>query len=119
MTGWQRLSIAAAGLSGAMAVGFAAIAAHGLDGKAADWIGRGAHFQLIHAVALLALGLGRGDGPWLKAAALLWGAGIILFSGALYVVALTGLPVTALVPVGGCAFILGWLTVMISAIIAI
>jgi uncharacterized membrane protein YgdD (TMEM256/DUF423 family) len=98
-----------------MAVAFAAIAAHGLDGRAADWIGRGAHFQLIHAVALLALGLGQSDGPWLKAAALLWGTGTLLFSGALYLMALAGLKLSSLVPVGGSAFILGWLAVMISA----
>ena len=59
---WQRLCVLVAGLSGAMAVAFAAMSAHGTEAQAADWLERGSRFQLIHAVVLLVLGLGRGQG---------------------------------------------------------
>lgn len=112
---WQRLCVLIAGLSGAMAVGFAARGAHGVEAQAADWIARGAHFQLIHAVVLAVLGLGKGQGRWLKAASVLFTLGSILFSGSLYAMALASLPVIYLVPVGGSCFILGWLALACGA----
>ncbi len=112
---WQRGCVLLAGLSGAMAVGFAAMSAHGMDGQAADWLERGSRFQLIHAVALLALGLGKGQGRWLKASSVLFLLGSILFSGSLYAMALASLPVVYLVPVGGSCFILGWLALACGA----
>jgi uncharacterized membrane protein YgdD (TMEM256/DUF423 family) len=116
MVKWQRLCLLAAGLGGAMAVGFAALSAHGMDGQAADWLERGSRFQLIHAVALLVLGLGRGQGRWLKASSALFLLGSILFSGSLYAMALASLPVVYLVPAGGTCFILGWLALAIGAL---
>ena len=113
---WQRLCVLAAGISGAMAVGFAAMSAHGMEGQAADWLERGSRFQLIHAVALLVLGLGRGQGRWLKASSALFLLGSILFSGSLYAMALASLPVVYLVPVGGSCFILGWVALAIGAL---
>jgi len=112
---WQRLCVLAAGISGAMAVGFAARGAHGVEAQAADWLERGSRFQLIHAVALLGLGVGRGQGRWLKAASVLFTLGTILFSGSLYAMALASLPVVYLVPGGGACFILGWLALACSA----
>jgi len=112
---WQRLCVVVAGISGAMAVGFAAMSAHGMEGQAADWLERGSRFQLIHAVVLLALGVGRGQGRWLKAASLLFLLGTILFSGSLYAMALASWPVVFLVPAGGSCFILGWLALAGSA----
>ncbi len=112
---WQRVCTFLAGLNGAMAVGVAAMSAHGMDGQAADWLQRGSRFQLIHAVVLLALGLGTGQGRWLKAASLLFLLGSILFSGSLYAMALASLPVVYLVPVGGSCFILGWLALACGA----
>ena len=113
---WQRTCVLLAGLSGAMAVGFAAMSAHGMDGQAADWLERGSRFQLIHAVALMAMGLGKGQGRWLKASSLLFLLGSILFSGSLYAMALAHLPVVFLVPAGGSCFILGWLALGVSAL---
>ena len=112
---WQNLCVLLGGLSGAMAVSFAAMGAHGVDGQAADWLGRGSHFQLVHAAVLVALGLGQGRGRWLKAASALFLLGSILFSGSLYAMALASLPVVFLVPVGGSCFILGWLALACSA----
>jgi uncharacterized membrane protein YgdD (TMEM256/DUF423 family) len=112
---WQRLCVLVAGISGATAVGLAAMGAHGVEPQAADWISRGSHFQLIHAVVLAVLGLGKGQGRWLKAASVLFALGSILFSGSLYAMALASLPVVFLVPVGGSCFILGWLALAASA----
>ena len=112
---WQRLCILAAGINGAIAVGVAAMAAHGLDEQASDWLQRGSRYQLIHAVVLLCLGLGRGQGRWLKAASLLFLLGSILFAGSLYAMALASWPVVFLVPAGGSCFILGWVALACSA----
>ena len=113
---WQRISVAAAGLIGATAVGFAAYGAHGLDGQAAEWIEKGSRFALIHAVALLALGVGRGQGGGLKLAALFFVVGAVLFSGTLFLMAVTALRPVFLVPIGGTSFILGWLAVFSAAL---
>ena len=113
---WQKLCVLLGGLNGAMAVGFAAMSAHGMEGQAADWLERGSRFQLIHAVVFLALGLGRGQGRWLKAASLMFLLGSILFSGSLYAMALASWPVVFLVPAGGTCFILGWLALACGAL---
>ena len=112
---WQRLCLLVAGLSGAMAVGFAAMGAHGFEEPAAKFLDVGSRFQLIHAVVLLALGLGKGQGRWLKASSVLFLLGTILFSGSLYAEALASLPVNHLIPVGGSCFILGWLALACGA----
>lgn len=112
---WQRFCILAAGLSGAMAVGIAAMGAHGYEEQAAKWLELGSRYQLIHAVILAALGFGKAQGRWLKASSLLFGLGTILFSGSLYAMALASLPVVYLVPAGGTCFILGWLALAGSA----
>jgi uncharacterized membrane protein YgdD (TMEM256/DUF423 family) len=98
-----------------MAVGLAAMGAHGVEAQAADWLERGSRFQLIHAGVLLVLGLGRGQGRWLKAASSLFLLGSILFSGSLYAMALASSPIVFLVPVGGSCFILGWLALACGA----
>lgn len=112
---WQRFCVLAAGLSGAIAVGLAAMGAHGLEEQAAKWVELGSRYQLIHAVVLAALGFGKGQGRWLKASSLLFGLGTILFCGSLYAMALASLPVVFLVPAGGTCFILGWLALACSA----
>jgi uncharacterized membrane protein YgdD (TMEM256/DUF423 family) len=113
---WRRLCLVVAGLSGAMAFALAAYSAHGLEGKAADWAGKASLYQLIHAAVLLAFANGRGEGRWLKAASAFFVAGIVLFSGTLYVMALTDLKPTFIVPFGGFSFIFGWLCVAAAAL---
>jgi uncharacterized membrane protein YgdD (TMEM256/DUF423 family) len=100
-----------AGLNGAMAIAFAAWGAHGIDGQAAQWVERASQFQLIHAVALLALARPCGEG-WrlVRPAAGLMVAGVVLFSGSLYLKALgIGLPIPMATPIGGISMILAWL----------
>ena len=72
-------------LSAALAIGAGAFGAHGVaDAKAADWLRTGGLYQLVHAVAAIALtGVARG------AAALLL-AGAAIFALSLYIMALGG-----------------------------
>lgn len=91
-------------LSGAIAVIAGAYGAHGATGKAALWLTTGAHYQLVHAAAGLAM-LARARLP---AALLLVGAAV--FSGTLYAMALGGpLWLGAVTPLGGLGMILGWM----------
>jgi uncharacterized membrane protein YgdD (TMEM256/DUF423 family) len=95
-----------AALSAALAVAAGAFGAHGAAGKAAEWLATGATYQMIHAVAAIALA-GRADarGPgWTLL------AGAALFAVTLYVMALGGPRwLGAVTPVGGALMIGGWL----------
>lgn len=97
----------AAALSAAVAVGAGAFGAHGAAGPLeAKWLATGGMYQLVHAVAALAI-MGRARGP---ALVLLIGAAIFAFS--LYAMAL-GAPrwLGAVAPIGGTLMIAGWLAV--------
>jgi len=104
--------------NGFMAVAMGAFAAHSLEGEAwqsaRGWVETGAQYQMAHALALLAVAVlsGRATGParwWLAVAAWCFLAGVMLFSGGLFVMALTGATgLGAVVPVGGVAFLAGW-----------
>ncbi|WP_298401699.1 DUF423 domain-containing protein [Sphingobium sp.] len=92
-------------LSAALAIGAGAFGAHGVtDPKAAEWLRTGGLYQLIHAVAAIAiLGVARG-----AAALLLMGAAI--FAVSLYIMALGGPRwLGAVTPIGGTLMIAGWL----------
>ncbi|HLO76194.1 MAG TPA: DUF423 domain-containing protein [Magnetospirillum sp.] len=110
-----------AGVNGLLAVGFGAYAAHGLAGDPhlqalAD---RASQYQLVHAVALLAADRLAADGRRLAhGAAALFVAGMVLFSGSLYLRALTGapLPVPMVTPAGGMAFMGGWLMLAVAGL---
>lgn len=97
----------AAGLSAAIAVAAGAFGAHGAAGPIeAGWLETGGVYQLIHAVAAVALlRLSRGS-----AVTLLLGAAIFSFS--LYAMAL-GAPrwFGAVAPIGGTLLIMGWISV--------
>jgi uncharacterized membrane protein YgdD (TMEM256/DUF423 family) len=72
----------------------------------------GVRYQLIHALALLAVGWAgtQWPGTVLKLGGWLFVAGIALFSGSLYLLALTGLRgLGAVTPIGGVALLGGWL----------
>lgn len=73
----------------------------------------GVRYQVYHAIALLIVGLLRGvatrPSPWLDAAGWLFTAGIVIFSGSLYLLSVTGARwLGAITPAGGLAFISGW-----------
>ena len=105
-----------AGLNGALAVAAGAFAAHGLqnriDAHALSVFETGARYHMYHALAigLAALAMRGTAAQSAQYAALFFLAGILLFSGSLYVLALTGLREAAFVtPFGGVAFLIGWI----------
>jgi len=118
----MRMSVILAGLNGAIAVGLGAFAAHAMAGSDMDYarglVEKGAHYQLIHAVALVSIAAVVRQVPdekLLRAAAYAMLVGIVFFCGALYVIAFTGLSVFgAVAPIGGIAFIVGWLLLAVA-----
>lgn len=108
--------IAAAGLNGLVAVAAGALASHasGWAGgpDASGWIETGSRYQLCHALAILAVVLlHRGSGPARLLGAAGWAflIGTVLFSGNLYVMAVTGRHALAwLTPSGGALLLIGW-----------
>jgi uncharacterized membrane protein YgdD (TMEM256/DUF423 family) len=108
-------------LVGLAAVGMAALAAHGLEalGLARLQMVRNAvQMQGWHALALLACGLwsGRGGGGLANAAGVAFLAGLVLFCGSVYALAIGGARVGVLAPVGGTLLMLGWALLGLSAL---
>ena len=71
----------------------------------------GVRYQMYHALAVIATGLivARMGGWLIVTAGWLFTAGIVLFSGSLYLLAFTGITMLgAITPIGGVAFLLGW-----------
>ncbi len=120
----DRIWLAFAALNGAVAVGAGAYASHGLAGEphAQELFRLAGQYQMWHALALVALvALARRAGGPARLATRLAGwlfvAGILLFSGTLYAVALNGpLPIGMTAPAGGTAFMLGWIAVAMAAL---
>lgn len=99
-----------------LAVALGAFGAHALKSRlASDLLATfevGVRYQMYHALALLAVAWActRWPGPWLSASGWLFAAGIVVFSGSLYVLALTGVRwLGAITPLGGILLIAGWL----------
>ncbi|MSU23502.1 MAG: DUF423 domain-containing protein [Opitutus sp.] len=123
----HRSTLVAAGLFGASGVGLGAVAAHRLEtflaerGMTHAWE-TAARYHLFHALALLAVatwlqtatGARAGRARW---AARCWSAGILLFSGSLYLFAVGGPHALVYVtPFGGIALIAGWLCLVGAAL---
>ena len=71
----------------------------------------GVRYQMLHGLGLaaLALAMDRWGGAVFQWAGWLWLAGIVLFSGSLYALSLTGIrSLGAVTPLGGLCFLLGW-----------
>jgi uncharacterized membrane protein YgdD (TMEM256/DUF423 family) len=122
MLGWVWVRIGA--LFGCLGVGLGAFGAHGLKEKL-QTLGTTATFHtateyhLYHALALLAVGLlalaGR-PGPALSVAGWSFLVGILLFSGSLYALAVTGYTkLGAITPFGGILFLVGWIALAVAA----
>lgn len=90
-----------------------AFGAHGLQEKVtpADleiWK-TGAHYQLVHSVALLSLALYDKKGEF-RVTSWLWLVGMLIFAGSLYILVLSQVRVMgAITPIGGLCLIIGWL----------
>ncbi len=116
-----RFPLLSAGLLGLTGVALGAFGAHGLKatleatGGLENWK-TAVLYQLVHAVALLALST-RTEVE-VPRVAFWWTLGVIFFSGSLYLLAI-GAPIKFLWPVtpaGGLALLLGWATLVWSAL---
>ena len=115
MNGW--LFIAA--INGFLSVAAGAFAVHGLqdrlDTHALSIFETGARYQMYHALAIGLAALAPRNFPS-RLACVLFLAGIILFSGSLYLFALTSARMWGLVtPIGGLAFFAGWIALAWAA----
>jgi len=104
-----------AAINGLLAVASGAFAAHGLqarlDPHALQVFETGARYHMYHALAmsLAAFAIRDAAAPAATVACAFFLAGILLFSGSLYLLALTGARGIAVVtPVGGVCFLIGW-----------
>lgn len=126
----ERTIMIMAAANGFLAVALGAFGAHGLQTKLAgatdfaqrlQWWQTAAQYHLAHALALglLALVAGRTAGVTSAAAVGGWAmlAGIVLFSGSLYLMTLTGVrALGAVTPVGGLCLLAGWLLLGLAAL---
>ena len=119
----ERLLAAIGGVAALIAVALGAFGAHALRPRLTPELlavfETGARYQMYHALAILAAALAYGK--WAAAQALwagwLFTAGILVFSGSLYVLALTGARWWgAVTPVGGLCFLLGWIAFVWAAL---
>lgn len=96
-------------------VGLGAFAAHGLKNRlSTDYLAifqTGVHYHLIHAVVLLAVAVLANvlPGRLVGWAGAFFALGIVLFSGSLYLLTLTGVGKLGIItPLGGVCFLIGW-----------
>ena len=112
----DRLFFLLGSLSGFLAVALGAFGAHvlrsRLDPDMLAIFETGARYQMYHALALLAVAWAstRWPGNLVTGAGWLFVAGTVIFSGSLYLLSLTGMRwLGAITPLGGLAFMAGWL----------
>lgn len=113
--------VIAGALLAAVAVAAGAFGAHALAARLtperlATWE-TAARYHMYHALALVLLGAvgARWASPWVAAAGWLFLAGIAIFGGTVYALAL-GAPrwLGAVTPIGGLAFIIGWIVLAVG-----
>ncbi len=111
------------GVNGGLSVACGAFAAHGLSGRlstaALATFETAARYQMYHALALVLVAslLTRDTSAALVRAGWCFVMGIVLFSGSLYVLTLTGQTwLGAVTPVGGLAFLTGWALLSIDGL---
>lgn len=124
----ERLFLVLAGIFGFLGVALGAFGAHGLKAKleaAADgavrlgWWQTGAQYHLVHALALVVAAYlaARQGGTAASVAGFCFAGGIVLFSGSLYTMTLTGVRVLgAVTPFGGLLMLVGWAAVVMAAL---
>lgn len=116
---WIRLGAILAGL----AVAAGAFGAHGLRDRVSprmlEIFETGAHYQIVHALALIAVGLiaMHRSSTALNVAGISFLVGIVLFSGSLYALAITGVTKLGMItPIGGVAFLVGWTALAVCSL---
>jgi uncharacterized membrane protein YgdD (TMEM256/DUF423 family) len=126
--GLERRLLILASVNGALAVVLGAFGAHGLrtflaalpdSAERRSFWETASHYHLAHALALAFAGYlasRDGTGPWAAISGYAFAVGILLFSGSLYAMTLTGVRVLgAITPLGGLGFILGWVAAGVAA----
>jgi len=111
-----KLFITLGSLSGMLAVVLGAFGAHALKSRLDEYalgvFETAAQYHFNHSLALLAVGviaLSQPQTVMLKSSGWLFVIGILIFSGSLYLLSVTGVRwLGAITPVGGLAFIAGW-----------
>lgn len=111
-----KLFLTLGSISGALGVMLGAFGAHGLKDKLSDkmlanWM-TGVEYHFYHTFALFVVGLLalKFQSALLSASGWSFVLGILIFSGSLYAMALTGVTkLGAITPIGGLAFIIGWI----------
>lgn len=119
----MKLALILASIYGALGVLFGALGAHYLQEKLsekllASWE-TGVRYQLLHALALLAVAILLDKGLPLKPTIILFGVGTLLFSGSIYMLCLKigpGVVFGPMTPIGGLTLIAGWITLLVAAI---
>ena len=119
----SRVLIMAGGILGLLGVVAGAMGVHALrdtlDARALSTFETGVRFQMYHALALLAVGslAGRWKTGFVKLSGVLFTAGVVLFSGSLYILAITGIGVFgAIAPLGGLSLMAAWTSLIVGAI---
>ncbi|MCS1352155.1 DUF423 domain-containing protein [Mechercharimyces sp. CAU 1602] len=107
-----------------LAVALGAFGAHGLEGKVsermlANWQ-TGSSYHMTHALGLLLIGLVAkftGSSPLVMTGGWFILAGIIIFSGSLYLMTLTDVTKLGMItPIGGVSFLIGWILIAVAAL---
>lgn len=123
MTYFRRI-IAVGAVGAFLAVALGAFGAHGLKNVLpADLLTvyqKGVTYHFGHSLALILTGITAlvlGGGPFFRWSALAFGVGILLFSGSLYILAISGVRTWgAVTPLGGISFMTGWLLFALGAL---
>lgn len=119
----MKLFIVLGSLNAFLGVALGAFGAHGLKARVSPELltvwQTGVLYHLVHALALLLIGILcqlMPDVPLVRTSGWTLQLGILLFSGSLYVMVLTGMRGLGMItPLGGVAFLLGWLLLAVSA----
>jgi uncharacterized membrane protein YgdD (TMEM256/DUF423 family) len=119
-----RLFLVAGALALAIAVAMGAVSVHAAKSAphpdAAHLLQIAVLYQFVHGLGLLAVGLltRTSTSRWLQAAGAFHLFGLLAFCGSIYVLALTGTSSGLITPLGGTAFIVGWLNLAAYALFA-
>ena len=121
MNSTAKLFLTLGSISGALAVMIGAFGAHGLKDKLCDQMlsiyKTGVEYHFYHTLALLAIGLMAlyFKSPLLTASGWAMTAGIVIFSGSLYALSISGVKILgAITPIGGLFFIVGWVLLVVA-----
>lgn len=118
--------IIAGAINAFLAVAFGAFGAHALKEKLSEkylaiWE-TAVQYQMYHAIGLIVIGILMspsiiGHVSQLSWAGYLMLAGIVIFSGSLYILSLSGIGILgAITPIGGVAFLIGWVLVIVAVV---